>query len=84
MKVFFWLTAERNATQADNIPSNGSSKKANSVIAGLTVEETVLLNTLTSKFEDDKWLRISSRFYDKTGKRISAQEVKKHVEQGQA
>ena len=51
------------------------------MIDNLTVEEAVMLKTLSSKFEDDKWLRISSRFYDKTGKRISAQDVKKHVEQ---
>lgn len=45
-----------------------------------TVAELILLNQLAAKYEDDKWLRISSRFFDKTGKRLSPQEAKARVE----
>ncbi|PGH21509.1 hypothetical protein AJ80_03177 [Polytolypa hystricis UAMH7299] len=46
-----------------------------------TLDEVMLLNKIATKYDEEKWLRISSRFFDKTGKRITPQEAKKHVQQ---
>ncbi|KAL1953547.1 hypothetical protein VTO42DRAFT_2603 [Malbranchea cinnamomea] len=68
-------------------PRTDKNKKAHSKKAAtsppdpdFTVDELVLLNTLAAKYEEEKWLRISSRFFDKTGKRLTPQEAKQRIE----
>ncbi|KAL2006094.1 hypothetical protein VTN00DRAFT_9748 [Thermoascus crustaceus] len=45
-----------------------------------TLEEIVLLHNLADRYEKEKWLRISSRFYDKTGKRITPDQAKSRIQ----
>lgn len=47
----------------------------------LSVEDLILLTKLEARYEAEKWLRISSRFFDKTGKRFTPEEVKVHLQQ---
>jgi hypothetical protein len=57
--------------------TKGSAKKTLSDLdleEKLTIDELVLLHGLATKFEDEKWIRISSKFFDKTGKRINLED----------
>ncbi|KAL1999388.1 hypothetical protein VTN02DRAFT_4586 [Thermoascus thermophilus] len=45
-----------------------------------TLDEMVLLHNLADRYEKEKWLRISSRFYDKTGKRITPDQAKSRIQ----
>lgn len=45
-----------------------------------TLDEIVLLHNLADRYEKEKWLRISSRFYDKTGKRITPDQAKSRIQ----
>ncbi|KAK2883362.1 hypothetical protein FQN49_000002 [Arthroderma sp. PD_2] len=60
-----------------------SSKESKKVIyctdGSLSLEEAVLLNKLAEKYDKEMWLRISSKFFDKTGKRLDPEEAKRHV-----
>lgn len=44
-----------------------------------TLEEIILLHKLADHYENEKWLRVSSRFFDKTGRRISPDDAKLRV-----
>ena len=44
-----------------------------------TLEDVILLNQIAAKYEEEKWIRVSSRFFDKTGKRHPPRILKKHV-----
>ncbi|KAK2811052.1 hypothetical protein FQN50_002387 [Emmonsiellopsis sp. PD_5] len=57
-------------------------KKILYVDENFSLEEILLLNQLAVQYDNEKWLRISSRFFDKTGKRLSPQEAKEHVQKG--
>ncbi|OJD17615.1 hypothetical protein AJ78_02314 [Emergomyces pasteurianus Ep9510] len=57
-----------------------AKKKILYVDENFSLEEILLLNKLAAQYEDEKWLRISSRFYDKTGKRLTPQEAREHVQ----
>lgn len=46
------------------------------------LEELLMLFKLATKYEEEKWLRVCSRFFDKTGKRLSVQQAKERVEAG--
>ncbi|KAI9763997.1 MAG: hypothetical protein M1840_008945 [Geoglossum simile] len=41
--------------------------------------ELILLLEIAKRYEQTKWLWIASRFYDKTGKRVSAEEVREKL-----
>jgi hypothetical protein len=47
---------------------------------GLSFQEILLLHKLADQYEKEKWLRISSRFFDKTGKRITPDMAKQRIE----
>ncbi|PGH28368.1 hypothetical protein GX50_08895 [[Emmonsia] crescens] len=57
-------------------------KKILYVDENFSLEEILLLNKLAAQYDEEKWLRISSRFYDKTGKRLLPQEAREHVQRG--
>ncbi|KAI9862466.1 MAG: hypothetical protein M1813_004317 [Trichoglossum hirsutum] len=42
-------------------------------------DELVLLLNIAKRYEETKWLYIASRFYDKTGRRVTAEEVKEKL-----
>ncbi|WEW55801.1 hypothetical protein PRK78_001234 [Emydomyces testavorans] len=64
----------------DGARDTDSSKKRGFHLDGtLTLEETVLLNKIAAKYEEEKWIRISSRFFDKTGKRHAPRTLKKYI-----
>ncbi|KAJ9255194.1 hypothetical protein DTO271D3_8211 [Paecilomyces variotii] len=42
----------------------------------LSLDEILLLHKLEARFEREKWLHVASRFFDKTGKRITPEEAK--------
>ena len=68
--------------QTNDHSTNTSAKRTIFYIdENFSVEDIILLTKLEAKYEDEKWLRISSRFYDKTGKRFTPQEVKKYLQQ---
>jgi hypothetical protein len=41
--------------------------------------QLILLLEIAKRYEQMKWLYIASGFYDKTGKRVSAEEVKEKL-----
>ncbi|KAM5432451.1 hypothetical protein MferCBS31731_007466 [Microsporum ferrugineum] len=45
----------------------------------LSMEEAILLNKLADKYDKEMWLRISSKFFDKTGKRLDPEEARRHI-----
>jgi hypothetical protein len=45
------------------------------------LDEICLLYKLAERYEEDKWLRVVSRFFDKTGKRLSPNKVKALVDE---
>lgn len=47
----------------------------------LDLDEICLLYKLAERYEEDKWLRVVSRFFDKTGKRLSPNKVKALVDE---
>jgi hypothetical protein len=62
--------------------TKGSAKKMLSDLdleEKLTIDELVLLHSLATKFEDEKWIRIISKFFDRTGKRINAEDAKAYL-----
>jgi len=65
----------------DSFSKSSAKKTVYYVDENFTLEDIILLNKLAVKYEEEKWLRISSRFYDKTGKRLTPQEAKKRLEQ---
>ncbi|QSS60377.1 hypothetical protein I7I51_05175 [Histoplasma capsulatum] len=71
---------------ADNYTSTYTrtphKKKILYVDENFSLEEILLLNRLAAQYDEEKWLRISSRFYDKTGKRLTPQEAKEYVQRG--
>ncbi|PGH01346.1 hypothetical protein GX51_05277 [Blastomyces parvus] len=83
---------ERRVSFAEPLVMNGKNdtttytrtpkKKILYVDENFSLEEILLLNKLAAQYDEEKWLRISSRFYDKTGKRLSAQEAREHVQRG--
>ncbi|EFW23140.1 hypothetical protein D8B26_006658 [Coccidioides posadasii str. Silveira] len=56
-----------------------SSKKVLYLDEAFTLEDVILLNQIAARYDEDKWIRISSRFFDKTGKRLPPRILKKHV-----
>ncbi|GAD98352.1 predicted protein [Paecilomyces variotii No. 5] len=42
----------------------------------LSLDEILLLHKLEARYEREKWLYVASRFFDKTGKRITPEEAK--------
>ncbi|EAS31501.3 uncharacterized protein CIMG_06980 [Coccidioides immitis RS] len=56
-----------------------SSKKVLYLDEAFTLEDVILLNQIAARYDEDKWIRISSRFFDKTGKRVHPRILKKHV-----
>ncbi|KAL1862204.1 hypothetical protein Plec18167_001010 [Paecilomyces lecythidis] len=42
----------------------------------LSLDEILLLHKLEARYEREKWLYVTSRFFDKTGKRITPEEAK--------
>ncbi|PGG96057.1 hypothetical protein AJ79_09745 [Helicocarpus griseus UAMH5409] len=80
---------ERRVSFSEPLVTSGKSessytrtpkKKILYVDENFSLEEILLLNKLAAQYEEEKWLRISSRFYDKTGKRVTPQEAKEHVQ----
>lgn len=66
--------------QAEDSSGRASARKATYYPGDkFTLEEIIMLNKLAERYEEEKWLRISSRFYDKTGSRISPEEAKQYV-----
>ncbi|EEH46763.2 uncharacterized protein PADG_02861 [Paracoccidioides brasiliensis Pb18] len=57
-------------------------KKILYIDENFSFEEILLLNKLAMQCDEEKWLRISSRFFDKTGKRLTPQEAKEYVQNG--
>lgn len=45
----------------------------------LSTEEAVLLSKLADKYDKEMWLRICSKFFDKTGKRLDPDEARRHI-----
>ena len=70
------LMAKQATTQNINV---GTRKPILFIDEDFNMDDIVLLNKIASKFEEEKWLRITSRFYDKTGKRITMQQAKSRV-----
>ncbi|KAK2760750.1 hypothetical protein FQN54_001986 [Arachnomyces sp. PD_36] len=61
-------------------PQNGKSRRPVLFVdEDFSVDDIVLLNRIASRYEEEKWLRITSRFFDKTGKRITTQQAKSRV-----
>ncbi|KAN0069943.1 hypothetical protein V8E54_012249 [Elaphomyces granulatus] len=55
---------------------NESSQKPIRIDNEFTIEELLLLHKLADRYEREKWLRISSRFFDKTGRRITPEKAR--------
>ncbi|KAK2750501.1 hypothetical protein FQN55_002101 [Onygenales sp. PD_40] len=68
--------------KAESSYTRTPKKKILYVDENFSLEEILLLNQLAVQYDNEKWLRISSRFFDKTGKRLSPQEAKEHVQKG--
>ncbi|KAI1907797.1 hypothetical protein LOZ53_004807 [Ophidiomyces ophidiicola] len=66
-------------TTSNNDGARESDGKVLYLDEAFTLEDVVLLNQIAAKYEEDKWIRVSSRFFDKTGKRLPASILKKHV-----
>ncbi|OJD15972.1 hypothetical protein ACJ73_08925 [Blastomyces percursus] len=71
----------KNDTTAVTYP-RAPKKKILYVDENFSLEEILLLNKLAAQYDEEKWLRISSRFYDKTGKRLTPQEAREQVQRG--
>jgi hypothetical protein len=65
----------------DSSTKNAAKKTIFYIDESLSVEDIILLTRLEARYEDEKWLRISSRFFDKTGKRFTPDEVRKCLQQ---
>ncbi|KAF3480183.1 uncharacterized protein GIQ15_05530 [Arthroderma uncinatum] len=63
----------------DKPSKEGSKKVIYYTDESLSLEEVILLNKLAEKYDKEMWLRISSKFFDKTGKRLDPEEAKRHV-----
>ncbi|KAI4123326.1 MAG: hypothetical protein LQ347_006198 [Umbilicaria vellea] len=38
---------------------------------GLTVKDLIYMVRLADRYEEEKWLKVASRFYDRTGRRVA-------------
>ncbi|KAL1962710.1 hypothetical protein VTN77DRAFT_9254 [Rasamsonia byssochlamydoides] len=65
-------------TKAESIPAR-EVRKYFYMDDKFTLEEIILLHKLADHYENEKWLRVSSRFFDKTGRRISPDDAKLRV-----
>ncbi|KLJ06854.1 hypothetical protein EMPG_17653 [Blastomyces silverae] len=72
----------KNDTTSTTTYTRNPKKKILYVDENFSLEEILLLNKLAVQYDEEKWLRISSRFYDKTGKRLTPQEAREHVQKG--
>ncbi|EEP81041.1 predicted protein [Uncinocarpus reesii 1704] len=71
--------SEPLVTNNDGARDADLSKKVLYLDEAFTLEEVILLNQIAAKYDEDKWIRVSSRFFDKTGKRLPPRILKKHV-----
>ena len=44
------------------------------------LEEVLLLHRITANWENERWVAISSRFHDRTGRHITAEQAKSIIE----
>ncbi|KZF26488.1 hypothetical protein L228DRAFT_13469 [Xylona heveae TC161] len=44
-----------------------------------SIEETLLLLKIAQQYDEDKWLTVSSRFYDHTGRRVHPDDVRAKI-----
>lgn len=78
------LYLEYRSNQIEIQGKSQNSKPKNSkpilfVDEDFNVDDIVMLNKIASRYEEEKWLRITSRFFDKTGKRITLEQAKSRV-----
>lgn len=45
-----------------------------------TLDEVMLLHEIAAKWERERWLAISSRFADKTGRQVTPEQAKSIIE----
>ncbi|KAH0552895.1 hypothetical protein GP486_006906 [Trichoglossum hirsutum] len=75
---------------AESTAPKGKGRDEGTSSAGMTLpflqadkdwskDELALLLDIARRYEDTKWLYIASGFYDKTGRRVTAEEVKKKL-----
>ncbi|KAI5302972.1 hypothetical protein KEM56_000165 [Ascosphaera pollenicola] len=67
---------KRSVTFAEPLKLKPALKKTND---SYDLQEMLLLHQLAEKYEREKWLRVSSRFFDITGRRITPLDAKNNV-----
>ncbi|EFR01544.1 hypothetical protein MGYG_04546 [Nannizzia gypsea CBS 118893] len=73
---------EKKAVVVEPSAKEKKGKEAPKVVytdESLSTEEAVLLSKLADKYDREMWLRISSKFFDKTGKRLDPDEARRHI-----
>jgi len=83
-----WKQAKSIPQQTDKPPEPPKQKEKEKDVKKVyyyldnefTLDEIILLHNLADRYEKEKWLRISSRFYDKTGKRITPEQAKSRIQ----
>ncbi|OAL71281.1 hypothetical protein A7D00_4181 [Trichophyton violaceum] len=72
-QVVFMESVKEKKVQSKEIPKVVYADES------LSTEEAVLLSKLADKYDKEMWLRICSKFFDKTGKRLDPDEARRHI-----